>query len=249
MRKSPSGVSVKGTPGGTFNLDIEPAFVDGPDKNVWVVTNSEFEDSNVLLTLSDHSGVHTSLITGTKVEKVSPSDYIDAPKERIETKNHKRVATARKTGKIIGYAFVGVLLVFSSLSITGFIKARVVLTGSMVPAINPGDVIVTINPKYQAPKIGDVVTYQGRTFSGAPVALFSHRIISGNAADGFVVKGDHNPSPDVQHPKMPDILGVVIFTIPFIGKFLTKQALIFLVPIVAGLWIALDGMREAPVEN
>jgi len=109
--------------------------------------------------------------------------------------------------------------------------------------------LITINPKYSSPHLGDVVAYEARTFAGAPVGVFSHRIIAGNLQDGFVVKGDHNPTPDVQHPKLSDILGVGIFVIPFIGKLLTKQALFFMVPIIIGLWIAFDALKDAPIEE
>jgi len=53
------------------------------------------------------------------------------------------------------------------------------------------------------PHKGDVVAYQGRRFDGSKVGVFSHRIIGGNQASGFIVKGDANPSPDVQRPKLP----------------------------------------------
>mgnify|MGYP003335686797 CR=1 FL=1 len=39
------------------------------------------------------------------------------------------------------------------------------------------------------PKIGDVITYEARRFNGSPVGVFSHRIIGGNLASGFIVKG------------------------------------------------------------
>ena len=102
---------------------------------------------------------------------------------------------------------------------------------------------MTVPPSRIAPKKGDVVAYVGRRFDGTSVGVFSHRIIGGDAQSGFIVKGDANPSPDVQHPKIPDITGIVVFTIPFIGKILTPRALLVLVPLVFGFWLVLDALK------
>ena len=34
------------------------------------------------------------------------------------------------------------------------------------------------------------------------------------------MKGDANATPDIGHPKIPDIEGVVLFTIPKVGHYL-----------------------------
>ena len=249
MKKLPFEVSSPEASKGFLHFRAEQVFKEVKEKALWIDRKNALNDSNVLITISDPQGVHTSLITGSKIEEVTGAHYVKAPEERVSTKQSRFITFASRLTKILGYGLVGILLIFAALSMTDVIKARVVLTGSMAPAINPGDILITINPKYSSPKIGDVVAYQGRTFSGASVAVFSHRIIGGSATNGFIVKGDHNPTPDVQNPKIPDILGVGIFTIPFIGKYLTKQALIFMVPIIVGLWIAFDALRDAPIEE
>jgi hypothetical protein len=58
------------------------------------------------------------------------------------------------------------------------------------------------------------------------------------------MKGDNNPSPDVQRPKVVDVSGVVVFKLPFIGKILNPKMLIILVPIVFGIWLVLDALRD-----
>mgnify|MGYP007053435057 CR=1 FL=1 len=40
------------------------------------------------------------------------------------------------------------------------------------------------------------------------------------------MKGDNNPTPDVQKPKLEDISGVVFFVIPYVGKLMTMKMLI-----------------------
>jgi signal peptidase len=114
----------------------------------------------------------------------------------------------------------------------------------MEPSISAGDIIVTTPISRKAPRVGDVVAYQARRFNGEKVAIFSHRIISGDLQSGFVVKGDANKSPDSQKPKAADILGVVIFVIPYLGNVLTPKALFLLVPCIFGLWLIMDAMKS-----
>lgn len=91
-----------------------------------------------------------------------------------------------------------------------------VLTNSMSPTILAGDFVVTENDQLRAPTKGDIVMYDAKRLDGTVVARFTHRIVGGNST-GWVVQGDANPDPDVQHPTADDIHGVVIARIPGIG--------------------------------
>jgi signal peptidase len=199
--------------------------------------------SNTLITVSNDLGEETVLISGGRVIPSKASLYVEAPKERVVTGNQKRILQASGYVKYLGYALVVVLLSFSALSVTGMMKARIVLTGSMAPSIKSGDIILTLPPTRMVPKKGDVVAYVGKRFDGSKVGVFSHRIIGGDANSGFIVKGDANPSPDVQRPKIPDITGVVFFTIPFIGRLLTPKSLMLIVPLIFGLWLIFDALK------
>lgn len=137
--------------------------------------------------------------------------------------------------------FIGVILVAG---ITKTISARVVLTGSMAPAINPGDVIFVVNDNLLSPHLGDVVVYTGSRFDGTKVADFAHRIIGGSEIEGWIVQGDANPSPDTQRPTSDEIQGVVTGTLPGIGRFLTPQFLVLLGIVCFGGWLVLDGVRK-----
>ena len=114
---------------------------------------------------------------------------------------------------ILGLVVAG----FASLAAFDVARVSYVMTGSMEPAINVGDLVVTINDEYRSPVVGDVVMYQGKSFDGEPIANFTHRIVD-TAADGWVVKGDANPVADVQHPTPDDVLGVAVFRIPGINS-------------------------------
>ena len=218
-----------------------------PDSNldqVWIEGGTRDPDSKILLTISNSNGEHTALITPTEIAHSKAKMFVQAPPERVITKAQlkQQKFSAITTG--IGYVLSAILLSFSALSISGFVKARVVLTGSMAPSINSGDIVLLVPTKHLEPKINDVVAYTGRRFDGSSVGTFTHRILDGDAQNGYLVKGDANPSPDVQKPKLADISGVVVFTIPFIGQFLTPKALLILVPLIFGLWLVIDALRK-----
>jgi signal peptidase I len=211
---------------------------------VWIEGGTRDSDSKILLTISNAQGEHTALITPTEIAYSKAKMFVQAPPERIVTKSQQRQQRYADITRALGYILSTILISFSALSVTGYVKARVVLTGSMAPAIKSGDIVILIPTKHKEPKINDVVAYTGRRFDGSSVGVFTHRIIDGDATKGFIVKGDANPSPDVQKPTLTDVSGVVIFTIPFIGNFLTPKALLILVPLIFGLWLVIDALRK-----
>ena len=211
---------------------------------LWIEDVGQVPESNVLITVSDSSGEHTYLIAGDNVVETKSSLFVQAPEERIVAGPRVMYSRISALFRWSGYVLAFTLLTFAVFSFSGTVKARVVLTGSMTPAINPGDIIITTPPSNLAPKVGSVVAYVGRRFDGTAVGIFSHRIIGGDAETGFIVKGDNNPNPDTQRPKTPDITGVIIFVIPLIGRFLTPRALLITVPVIFGLWLIIDALKN-----
>jgi signal peptidase len=232
--------------GGVSHLEVEPVMTG--EQEVWIDRGSAPEDANVLVTLSNHHGERTVLITPKTIIDSSAKLFVTTPPERVITKGDLRVARLKRAFSLIGYTLAVLLISFSALSATGLVKARIVLTNSMEPAISPGDIVLTMNPERLAPEVGKVAAYQARRFDGSAVGVFSHRIVAGNAEEGWVMKGDNNPAPDTQKPTGKDILGVVFFVIPFIGKFLTKQALIVMAPIGIAIWMGIDALRGSDEE-
>jgi signal peptidase len=125
---------------------------------------------------------------------------------------------------IIKYAFLGFLVLLIVINIyLGLSKGLrndpipkflgisplIVLSGSMQPAINPGDIVVIREQPAQEYKLGDVATYlDGST-------AFTHRIV-GQEAEGFVLKGDNNNvADDIVPPER--FLGKVVLRIPKAG--------------------------------
>ena len=201
-------------------------------------------DSNILVTVRSVSGEKSAYISNQGVQEIMAGQLVDAAPEVQSEPSRPKYVGIKKAMSLSGYVVAILLMVFAGLSFTGNVKARIVLTGSMAPAINVGDVILTLPIARKAPQIDDVIAYQAKRFNGENVAVFSHRIIDGDIENGFIVKGDANKSPDPQKPTAEDILGVVFFVIPFIGNLLTPKALFLLLPCAFGLWLIMDAMKN-----
>jgi signal peptidase len=157
----------------------------------------------------------------------------------------------KRTYKILEkalYAFfivVILLLVWSLLPIKGAPRLLAVLSGSMEPTIHTGSVVVIV-PESQY-TVGDIVTFGPDTRTQVPT---THRIVSDRAEEGvilFTTKGDANNSPDTAEIKQSDILGKVLFSIPFAGyviDFVRQPIGFVIVVILPVLFIIGDEIRK-----
>ena len=94
------------------------------------------------------------------------------------------------------------------------VKPTVIVSGSMVPALDIGDMPVIVSAEASSLAIGDMVQFQK---NGIPIV---HRIIDKRNIDGtfwFMTKGDANDIPDPDLISQNHINGKVAFTIPKIG--------------------------------
>jgi len=219
-------------------------FENSPENKVWVEGESNNSDSKTLFTISSAAGEATVLITPTEIIPSKSRMFVQAPPERVVSGNQVWEKRASGFIKTLGYVLSAILITFSLLSMTGYVKARVVLTDSMAPTIRAGDIVLLDPTTHSVPKIGDVAAYTGRRFDGSEVGVFTHRIIGGDAVNGFIMKGDNNPTPDVQRPKVADVSGIVVFKLPLIGKVLNPKMLFILVPVVFGIWLITDALRD-----
>ncbi|WP_211977826.1 signal peptidase I [Brevibacterium sp. W7.2] len=92
--------------------------------------------------------------------------------------------------------------------------ALTVLTGSMEPTYEPGDIVVSV-PQDQY-RIGDPVTFQPR--SNDPM-LITHRVVAvTDSADGrtYVTRGDANGDDDEPIVEA-QVMGKVLYSIPKLG--------------------------------
>jgi len=101
-------------------------------------------------------------------------------------------------------------------SVFGY-KSMSVLTGSMRPKINPGDLVIDTNIKnLDSVKIGTIVTYRNEAN-----VLITHRVTKINTnSDGtktYITKGDANPVADVESVTQSQLEGIEVAHIPYIG--------------------------------
>jgi signal peptidase I len=142
--------------------------------------------------------------------------------------DRKKFQSRSRVRSILSISTTVIALVILACSLTGFLQLRVVLTGSMKPAINPGDLVVAATTKVVEPRIGKVVLYSARDLQGKAVTVWSHRIISGNTKAGFTIKGDANPQPDIGVIPLRDIQSVVVLRIPFVGHLFNIYSLVLI---------------------
>jgi len=114
------------------------------------------------------------------------------------------------------FALVLLLVLVQTSFIPGY-QARIVQSGSMEPAISTGAlVLVREQPQYS---VDDVITF---TTDGADIPT-THRVMSDGLQQGELVyytKGDANNDQDPEPVTLAQILGRVLFSIPYLGYLL-----------------------------
>ncbi len=98
-------------------------------------------------------------------------------------------------------------------------KPVVVMTGSMMPAISPGDVVL-VAPG-QVPERGRIVLVRDPQ---VPTGRVTHRVVA-VAADGtLTTKGDANPAADSVRHHPCDVIGVARLVVPRAGRLALLRA-------------------------
>ena len=97
-------------------------------------------------------------------------------------------------------------------SLGGCTTLTVVSGHSMEPTYYTGDLVVS---RCGPVEVGDVIVYSPPDVGGARVI---HRVVGGDAADGWVVQGDNNTFLDPWQPTDEDILGRAVLHLPKVGR-------------------------------
>lgn len=143
----------------------------------------------------------------------------------------------------LGLVF-GTLLAAVAPQLAGY-RSFTVRSGSMTPAIETGDVVVTKPIPPLAARVGDVVTFVDPEGTGK---LFSHRVQSVRALGGdvaFVTRGDANTSTERWRVSASGSIGKVAYRIPKIGYALAwidspaARLALVAIPALLLLWAAL----------
>lgn len=100
------------------------------------------------------------------------------------------------------------------------ISLYTILTESMVPNINPKDVIIDVTVKDPDDiQVGDVITFVSSASLTKGMTI-THRVVDIKEENGekvYYTKGDANLSPDGAPAKFSNVLGKVLFRIPKLG--------------------------------
>ncbi len=126
--------------------------------------------------------------------------------------------------KIISFLFtlavvaLGLLLLVSFIKVPGNIVLKIVKSGSMEPSIKTGSLVI-VKPS-DVYNVGDVIMFGKDTKTQLPT---THRIIADEVRSGvfyYTTKGDANDDPDPQPVAKSEVVGRVIFDIPYLGYIL-----------------------------
>ena len=111
--------------------------------------------------------------------------------------------------------------------------AYVIVSGdSMLPAYEPGDLVITRARETYAP--GDVAVFtipKGQPGGGSDARII-HRLTGGNGQDGYTAQGDNRDNPDPWTPTDRQVIGSEWLHLPDVGQWL--QTLLS-PPVVAAL--------------
>jgi signal peptidase len=160
-----------------------------------------------------------------------------------------------KSLKIIYYiviafiVLVAILLIFSAFPIPGNYKVLVVQSGSMEPKIKTGSIVV-VKPEKDF-KIGDVITFGPYSKTKAPTThrIYDVKVVGGETV--YITKGDANNAPDTREIKKADIVGKVLFSVPYLGyavDFAKKPIGFALLIIVPAALIIVDEIKKIYAE-
>lgn len=131
----------------------------------------------------------------------------------------------RTIGRAIGYssvlAFIVVwLLFFRPQSLGGPMSILGVSGSSMYPTFEQGDFLVVRDiGEYH---VGNLIVY--RIPEGDPGAgdRVVHRIVGGDATEGFVMQGDNNANVDQWRPTSDDVVGEVWVRVPHVAGWILR---------------------------
>jgi signal peptidase len=139
------------------------------------------------------------------------------PARRVSPKitQTKRKKSLWKTLTVVGISLCAILVALMVL--TGMLQVLVVLSGSMQPTFHAGDVIVTVDTPVRSLQVNDIITYQS---PDNPKCLMTHRIIKilhDTQVLTFQTKGDANEDPDRYVVSSEQVVGRMVFAIPYVG--------------------------------
>ncbi len=130
---------------------------------------------------------------------------------------------------LIGFAFFGSYLIYFILQVALDTQTPmvVVVSGSMEPEINKGDLLFLRGmdaediKEQDGDNEGDIIVYDAKgLWEGAPEDPIVHRVVDKYKEDGrwyFITKGDANDKVDKEPVSASRVIGVVCGRVPYVG--------------------------------
>ena len=123
----------------------------------WIEPKKTKRDAMALITVTSGNSEKSVLISPRGLMQVDANNYVFAPEERKDLKKSIFAQIVKRLFQIASWSMLTCLVMFTIVLATDTTQARVVLTDSMSPTIKPGDVVISVSPKFKSPKVGDVV--------------------------------------------------------------------------------------------
>lgn len=183
-------------------------------------------------------------------KKIKPNLKVAHKKKKQKSIIKKKpIFTPRKIISYGAIAIFGLLLVFYVIlpTMQGSTRFLIVLSGSMSPDINSGDIVITNSINPEEIEMNDVITF---VYPDNPDNYVTHRVVDityEQGVLGFLTKGDANEDPDTYIVSSSEVVGKVGFVIPYLGylPYFAKSLYGFLIfIIIPGSLLMINEMRK-----
>ncbi len=122
------------------------------------------------------------------------------------------------TAIIIVALFVVIAALLLGVRLFGY-TPYVILSPSMTGTYNPNDLVYTRKADFDDIQVGDVITFKYYNEEEKTEIAITHRVYSINTEQHWLItKGDANTEPDFAPVSAENVLGVVKFSIPKLGR-------------------------------
>ena len=168
-----------------------------------------------LLPALPNSSWQTKMMLGAAIPVFAMLTMQIAPplRRRRRAGNGWRRRQRTKPSTWVGLALAMAFLFSFSLGLLPY-KPMVIATGSMLPVIRPGDMVILQDTDTRLLQVGDVIAYQTQ---GYQIVHRITAILPSARGNSYILKGDNNDAPDINPVQHDQIMGKVVGVIPYVG--------------------------------
>jgi signal peptidase len=148
--------------------------------------------------------------------------------------------------RLIGLAACGLVALawfvwLRPVSLGGDASYVIVHGTSMEPTFHDGDLVLATRARNYSK--GDIVVYRvGGQFNDP--AMVIHRIVGGNAKQGFTTRGDNRDRTDPWHPKYANVIGATSVHVPYAGRIAEQVRQPWVFAALGVAVVVFDGSRR-----